>query len=138
MAISVISQCSMRHLYMSEPRVPDLIGRAKTYERRRCNHHTLENPLSTLECLSSVVDPKDSKTNKHRYVVASQDRTVRNHMRTIAGVPLIYISRSVMIMEPMAAATEDIRERGEREKFRAGLKGKRIVDGSKVKRKRAD
>jgi U3 small nucleolar RNA-associated protein 23 len=55
-------------------------------------------------------------------------------MRTIAGVPLIYINRSVMIMEPMAAATEDIREREEKEKFRAGLKSKRIVDGGKRKR----
>jgi U3 small nucleolar RNA-associated protein 23 len=116
----VISQCSIRHLYADREN-QGLIEQAKTYERRRCNHHTLEKPLSTLECFQSVVDPKDSKTNTHRYVVASQDAEVRAHMRRVAGVPLVYINRSVMIMEPMARATEDVREREEKSKFRAGL-----------------
>lgn len=64
-------------------------------ERRRCNHHELEEPLSSLECISAVVDPKGSHTNKHRYVVASQSPKVRAHMRTIAGVPNVYINKSV-------------------------------------------
>lgn len=43
-------------------------------------------------------------------------------MRGVLGVPLIYINRSVMIMEPMAGATSENRDREERGKFRAGLK----------------
>lgn len=43
-------------------------------------------------------------------------------MREILGVPLVYINRSVMIMEPMAEKTVDNREREERGKFRDGLK----------------
>jgi U3 small nucleolar RNA-associated protein 23 len=99
----------------------------------------LDKPLSTLECLSSVVDPKSSGTNKHRYVVASQDGEARVFMRSVAGVPLVYINRSVMIMEPMAEATEQVKDREEREKFRAGLKSKRrdqVGDQVGVKRKR--
>ncbi|TVY80737.1 rRNA-processing protein utp23 [Lachnellula suecica] len=122
----LITQCSMRHLYAAatEPGVSYLIDKAKTYERRRCGHHPDDHPtpLSTKDCLASVVDPKDSKSNKHRYVVASQEQEVRKHMRGILGVPLVYINRSVMIMEPMAGATSDNREREERVKFRAGLK----------------
>ncbi|KAI9720035.1 MAG: hypothetical protein M1812_003162 [Candelaria pacifica] len=133
----MITQCSMRHLYGADPRAPNQIEEAKQYERRRCNHHTLEEPLTALECLSSVVDPKESKTNKHRYVVASQDQTVRSAMRQIPGVPLVYINRSVMIMEPMADATEDAREKEERGKFRLGLKS-RGRPGSTLKRKRED
>jgi U3 small nucleolar RNA-associated protein 23 len=110
----------MRHLYADREN-QGLIEQAKTYERRRCNHHALEKPLSTLECFQSVVDPKDNKTNKHRYLVASQDAEVRTHMRQIAGVPLMYINRSVMIMEPIARASEDVREREEKSKLRAGL-----------------
>jgi U3 small nucleolar RNA-associated protein 23 len=95
----------------------------------------LDKPLSTLECLSSVVDPKSNSTNKHRYVIASQDGEARAFMRKVAGVPLVYISRSVMIMEPMADATERVKEREERGKLRAGLKNRRGEQVG-VKRKR--
>jgi U3 small nucleolar RNA-associated protein 23 len=130
----------MRHLYAasSEPGVSYLIDKAKSYERRRCNHLPEEypEPLPTKECLASVVDPKDSKTNKHRYVVASQELEVRKHMRGIIGVPLLYIKRNVMIIEPMAGATADNRDREERQKFRDGLKGGR--GSGSLKRKRED
>ncbi|KAH0288513.1 hypothetical protein KCU62_g5022, partial [Aureobasidium sp. EXF-3399] len=139
----MITQCSIRHLYTAEG--PDAaaknawIDTAKSFERRRCNHHTLEEPLSTLECLKSVVDPKDSGTNKNRYVVASQDQKVRSAMRKITGVPLIYVNRSVMIMEPMATQTEEFREAEEMGKVRAGLKGRRgAAPEQALKRKRED
>jgi len=121
----------MRHLYDAEQKDEDLISHAKAFERRRCGHHELEKPLSTLECLSSVVDPKSSRTNKNSYVVASQDDTVRATMRRIPGVPLIYLKRSVMIMEPMAGATEKVRDKEERDKFRAGLTGRRGAPAAK-------
>jgi len=138
----MITQCSMRHLYAAstEPGVSFLIEKAKLFERRRCDHRPEDypEPLSTKECLASVVDPKGSKTNKHRYVVASQELEVRKHMRGIMGVPLVYINRSVMIMEPMAGATAETREREERGKFRAGLKGVRGSGSQGMKRKRGD
>lgn len=104
-------------------------------ERRRCDHHTLENPLSTFECLSAVIDPKSSLTNRHRYIVASQDEYLRKHCRAIKGVPLVYVKRSVMIMEPMAQGSVGAREGIEREKFKSGLKSRPSTLG---KRKRDD
>lgn len=73
-----------------------VIEKAKEFERRRCGHRPEEYPeaLGTLQCLGECV----GKTNKHRYVVASQDPEVRATMRGIPGVPLVYISRSVMIV----------------------------------------
>lgn len=131
----------MRHLYAAtnEPGMSFVIDKAKMYERRRCDHRPEDypEPLSAKECLASVVDPKDAKTNKHRYVVASQELEVRKHMRGIMGVPLVYINRSVMIMEPMAGATAEMREKEEKVKFRDGLKGR--GSGSQgMKRKRED
>lgn len=133
----MITQCDMRHLYEAKPKNETLILQAKEYERRRCGHHELEEPLSTLECLSSVVDPKGSGSNKHRYVVASNEKEVRAKMRRIPGVPLIYISKSVVLMEPMTSATEEHREREEKSKFKLGLKGQRKPDAGE-KRKRED
>jgi U3 small nucleolar RNA-associated protein 23 len=86
----------MRHLYASasEPGISYVIDKAKLFERRRCDHHPEEypEPLSALECISSVVDPKGSKTNKHRYVVASQDLDVRKVMRSVMGATSIAVS----------------------------------------------
>ena len=138
----VITQCSIRHLYtltsVSQPRKEALILRAKSMERRRCNHHTLDQPLSTLECLSNVIDPKDSYTNKNRYVVASQEEDVRRHCRNIKGVPLVYVKRSVMVMEPMADSSLGVREGFEKGKFRAGIRGKGFGSGQKRKREEDD
>lgn len=134
----MITQCSIRHLYtiptIPQPQKDALIAIAKGMERRRCNHHTLDNPLSTLECFTSVIDPKNSMTNKNRYVVASQEEEVRRYCRSVKGVPLVYIKRSVMVMEPMAESSVGVREGMERGKFRSGLRAKGHAVGSKRKR----
>lgn len=95
--------------------------------------------MSEFACIQSVVDPKGTKNNKHKLVVASQDDKLRTMLRGIPGVPLIYIKRSVMVMEPMGGATERVRETDERGKFRAGLKGARGGEAAvmpSLKRKR--
>lgn len=130
----------MRHLYLLKD-VPQttkdaLILTAKSMERRRCNHHVLDEPLSTLECFNSVIDPKNSQTNKNRYVIASQDEDVRRYCRGVKGVPLVFVKRSVMVMEPMAAGSVNVREGMEREKFRSGLKTRGT--GVVGKRKRSE
>ena len=142
----MITQCCIRHLYDAVPEPgqerdkEQWIEVAKQAERRRCGHHELETPLSELECIKSVLDPKGSGTNKHRYVVATQDRDVRAAMREVAGVPLVYINRSVMVMEPMAGRSAEVREAEEKSKVRAGLKSRRGAEvvSSGEKRKADD
>jgi len=138
----MITQCSMRHLYArkTEPGVDAAIEEAKNnYERRRCGHHPDQypEPLSGLECIRSVVDPKASGVNKHRYVCAVNDDELRASLREVAGVPLLYIRRSVMTLEPMAEVSAKARSREEKSKFRAEIK-KVVVGGGEKKRKRAD
>ncbi|ELR03364.1 hypothetical protein VC83_01655 [Pseudogymnoascus destructans] len=137
----MITQCSMRHLYNAakEPGVSFLIDKAKLFERRRCGHLPADypEPLSAEACIASVVDAKGSGRNKHCYVVASQDVEVRRRMRAVVGVPLVYINRSVMIMEPMAEASGSQRDREEKGKFRDGLRG-RASGSVGMKRKRED
>jgi len=81
--------------------------------------------LSALECLKSCVDPKGAGVNSHRYIVATQEPEIRSKMRSIPGVPLIYITRSIVLLEPMSGVSTDTRERAEREKFRDGIRGTR-------------
>lgn len=135
----MITQCCIRHLYNASP-CPEKdawIAVAKAAERRRCGHHELEEPLSEEECIMSVVDPKGSGGNKNRYVVATQDEGLRRRLRGTVGVPLVYVRRSVMILEPMARATEAVREEEAKAKVRAGLVGRRgVLAGVGEKRKR--
>ncbi|TLD23185.1 hypothetical protein PspLS_07328 [Pyricularia sp. CBS 133598] len=135
----MITQCSMRHLYAlqgTEPSIKGVIDYAKeTFERRRCGHHPDEtDALSTLECMSSFITDS-GKSARNRYVVASQDDNVRRYMRGIKGVPLIYISRSVMILEPMADSSAAVVAKEERAKFRSGIQS---LASTGSKRKRGD
>ncbi|KAL7272237.1 hypothetical protein RUND412_004965 [Rhizina undulata] len=136
----MITQCSIRHLYsLSATEYPykeSLIDLAKTFERRRCNHHELSEPLPEKECLESVI--VHNGENKHRYCVATQSPEIRSLLRGIPGVPLVYINRSVMILEPMAPISQIKREREERGKFRLGIIDNRPAVGQKRKREAAE
>ncbi|KAJ3287676.1 rRNA-processing protein UTP23 [Rhizoclosmatium globosum] len=72
---------------------------AKKLERRRCGHET---PVGASECLKSVI----GTDNKHKYGVASQDHTLRVHLRTVPGTPLLYVMNSVLLLEPPSAETQ--------------------------------
>ncbi|TKA21768.1 hypothetical protein B0A50_08693 [Salinomyces thailandicus] len=140
----LISQCCIRHLYDYETATPEQerekqewISVAKQAERRRCGHHELEKPLGAMECVMSMVDPKGSGGNKHRYVVATQDEGLRRALRGVVGVPVVYVKRSVMVLEPMGAVTARVKEGGEKGKLRAGLTSLRPA-GTGMKRKRED
>lgn len=134
----MITQCCIRAMYEKnmgpnrEPGAAAAIERAKTFERRRCGHLMDEKPLTERECMMSVVDPKRRNENKFRYIVATQDELLREKLRSVVPTPLMYVKRSVLILEPMAAASQSVMEREERAKFKSG-----IVRGSQ-KRKRED
>lgn len=112
----MITQCCMQALYKIENQAA--IAQANNYERRRCNHNPRE-PKSPLECIESIVNIKG--LNKHRYIVAAQDINIRRKLRHIPGVPLIYINRSVMVMEPISDISEKVNDTTEKEKLYSGL-----------------
>lgn len=48
-------------------------------------------------------------------------KSIRAGARSIPGVPVIYVKRSVMVLEPMSAPSENVRDGVEKGKFRVGL-----------------
>ncbi len=68
-----------------------------------------------------------------RTMSASAGQDIRAYAREIPGVPIIYVKRSVMILEELSAASLGVRRREEKDKFREGI----IGPGSR-KRKRDD
>lgn len=112
----MITQCCIQAIY--ETKNQDAIELAKSFERRRCNHPPKE-AKPPIECLQSVVSVNGN--NKHRYVVASQDPSIRKKLRQVPGVPLIYMNRSVMVMEPLSKTSGAFSRAQEKEKLFKGL-----------------
>ena len=59
-------------------------------------------------------------------------KALRFGARSIPGVPVVYVKRSVMVLEPMSTQSQDVRESFEKGKLRAGIEG----NSSLGKRKR--
>jgi U3 small nucleolar RNA-associated protein 23 len=101
-----------------------------------------------LDLLGGQVRGEQVVKNKQHYVLATADRDegrredaggkgrkgpeLRERARLIPGVPIVYVKRSVMILEELSGASEMVRRGEEREKFKEGLG---LVDR---KRKRGD
>ncbi|KAL1836870.1 hypothetical protein VTJ49DRAFT_4550 [Mycothermus thermophilus] len=137
----MITQCSIRQLYAKnvpgpnkDPNITAAIERAKTFERRRCGHLMDQDALPERECVMSCVDPKGKGENKFRYVVVTQDEYLRDKLRSVVPTPLMYVRRSVMILEPMSESSAQVRLREERSKFLDGI----IRRGQKRKREEDD
>lgn len=119
--------------------------------------------LSEMECLfdllSGGMKGNQQPKNKEHFVLATADPVpmdtktttrgrpkttvgamgaamgddIRVYVREIPGVPIIYVKRSVMVLEELSKASLGVRMREEKDKFRGGLLGA----GSR-KRKRDD
>ncbi|KAA1468665.1 Fcf1-domain-containing protein [Dentipellis sp. KUC8613] len=94
----MITQCCIHELYLQGKAQQPAVDLAKTFERRKCNH---KEAIAGDDCLSSVI----GDTNKHRYVVATQSQPLRAKLRSIPGVPILHVNRSVMILEPPSDTT---------------------------------
>lgn len=145
----MITQCCMEALYRSEN--AQAIALAKNFERRRCGHRPAPKGRAAVEAAEAYANkvkqaeargdeppkkpddgsrkPHDclwevivhNNQNKHRYVVATQKDKLRNRLRRIPAVPMLYLSRSVMVMEPMSQITERARAMIEQNKLNQGL-----------------
>lgn len=109
-----VTQCCINYLY--ETKNQPAIDICKTMEKRRCGH---DETLPCAECIESITNV--SGRNKFRYVVVTQNEDLRERLRKIPAVPMIYLRRSVMIMEPMSPASEKVVAMVERKKLVGGL-----------------
>ncbi|KAB8216120.1 hypothetical protein BDV33DRAFT_194677 [Aspergillus novoparasiticus] len=134
---------------------------------RHCSHNEDDTPIDEVECLLSLLSPSaEVKRNKEHYILATADpatpkaapqndkkrkrgvdeaeialrksRKFRSAARAIPGVPIVYVKRSVMVLEPMSSLSEELRDGYESGKFRAGLNDdavpKRSGEGEKKKK----
>lgn len=112
-----------------------LSGQAKGNEQKKNKHHYI---LAAADYNEGIKDEKareklESERRKRRKL-GNPDIDVRDRARMIPGVPIIYVKRSVMVLEEPATSTTRAIRNIEKEKYKDGIGG--AVRG--VKRGRED
>lgn len=127
---------------------------------RHCSHNDDDSPIDEVDCLISLICPNsETMRNREHYTLATADppalpevnsanpkkrkaeqeelnqraSALRGKARSIPGVPIVYVKRSVMILEPISAHSEKVRLGVEKNKFKTGLAS---TDSAVGKRKR--
>lgn len=129
---------------------PDFLPPPLELPMRHCKHKddagedlgVVSEARCLLDLLADHPHGNEQAKNKQHYILATADAdereqrsksflNVRERARMIPGVPIIYVKRSVMILEEFSGVSERLRNRAEKDKFSEGLVNDR-------KRKRGD
>lgn len=117
---------------------PDWLPPPTELPLRYCKHNDEETAVEEWQCLVDLVagQPRGNEQakNKQHFVLATAEASeqeqrkkgfieVRERARLVPGVPLVYVKRSVMVLEELSRASEGVRRGVEREKFKEGLIG---------------
>lgn len=94
----VVTPCTMALLKSRGEDASGAFLASKRFEKRRCKH---QEAVDEDICLSQII----SNSNPHNYVVASQSKKLRSKFGQIPGVPLLYINRANLILEPPSEAS---------------------------------
>ncbi|KAI8870677.1 hypothetical protein GQ42DRAFT_145575 [Ramicandelaber brevisporus] len=112
----MVTPCVITELKSMGPEAHVAFNMALRMERRRCNHHDSGKVDGVNGASKNATLPT---SNKHRYCVATQNQSLRSRLRLVPGVPLLYIQRSVLILEPASSASINFKRRIEMAKTRA-------------------
>jgi U3 small nucleolar RNA-associated protein 23 len=119
---------------------------------RYCKHNDEETAINEVDCLIDLVagQPRGNEQpkNKRHFVLATADPTdaerrklgrqfvdVREAARNVPGVPIVYVKRSVMVLEELSSASKRLKGGVEKERLREGLV---VGTGGERKRKRGE
>ncbi|KIV93742.1 hypothetical protein PV10_04935 [Exophiala mesophila] len=119
---------------------PDFLPPPLDLPMRHCKHKNDAGEdlgvISEARCLLDLVADhphgNELAKNKQHYILATADAdekeqrsksflNVRERARMIPGVPIIYVKRSVMILEEFSGVSARVRVKAEKEKFSEGL-----------------
>ncbi|KAK4705556.1 U3 small nucleolar RNA-associated protein 23, partial [Phenoliferia sp. Uapishka_3] len=106
----MITQCCMQALYDLGAEGQGAVDLAKGFERRKCNHFKVR-PQD--ECMTAMA----GADNKNRYVMATQSLPLRQALRNVPGLPIIYLARSVVLLEAPSTKTLNKKKEMENEKL---------------------
>ncbi|KPV73788.1 uncharacterized protein RHOBADRAFT_28948, partial [Rhodotorula graminis WP1] len=121
----MITQCCMQALYNLGEEAQDVVDVAKGFERRMCNH-LKARPED--ECLTAMA----GSDNHNRYVFATQSLALRQALRKVPGSPIIYIARSVLLLEAPSDQTLAKKHQMETAKLHVSAQELAVITGKPI------
>ena len=117
---------------------PDFLPPPTDVPLRYCKHNDEETVVGEVDCLADLlagqVKGNEQPKNKQHFVLATAEVgederrragrgfvDVREAARNVPGVPIVYVKRSVMVLEELSQASLRLKGQGDREKLREGL-----------------
>lgn len=112
-------------------------------EQQQPRRQPERNFESSKESSNRIGDNNKNPKKGRREEILQRERdrraaALRSGARSVPGVPIIYVKRSVMILEPLSTPSEKVRLGIERSKFKTGLDAAISSIGGGTKRKRED
>lgn len=93
----------------------------------RCNHEMLK---SALECLEAMV----GADNPEHFFVATQDTGLRRKFRQVPGVPLVFVQKNSLLLEPPSEYQHQIARMSETERMHMNEKEYMALETHKAKK----
>jgi len=103
---------------------PQLTGAlfiAKTFKLHKCSHKDVAVPAAN--CIKSMI----GTDNPNRYFLASQDINLRRSLRSIPGVPILYIHRGTLLLEKPSAVSSTVSSKVEKSLLEPSKHEKKIL-----------
>jgi U3 small nucleolar RNA-associated protein 23 len=95
------SPCIVTETENIGPQVFGALNILKQYPTHKCSHGA--RPKSADKCILSMVNPN----NPNRYIIATQDQTLRERLRAVPGVALLYLHGNAPTLEKPSEKTEE-------------------------------
>jgi rRNA-processing protein FCF1 len=126
----LVSSCVIAELSALGPSLAASCAYAHQHRLVKCGHTPA---LPASECIASLVGVK----NRHQYFVASQDTELRARLRAVPGTPLMYLTRTLIVMEHTSEESMAQLEKIEAKKAAPTRTERRHIEERRVKEKRA-
>jgi len=89
----VIPSCVVHEIRELDEKLPGLLQAVSKYKIEECAHGG--QILSPENCIKTYIGKKNAK----KYFVATQDPFLRNNLRSIAGVPLLFFEQNMILID---------------------------------------
>lgn len=95
----ITTQCAIVETEKLGPKLNGALLILKKYVVHKCGHE--KKPLAGSNCLLSMV----GKGNASHYIICTQDRDLQEKIRTIPGIPLMYLHMKTPVLEQPSEAS---------------------------------
>eukprot|EP01018_Ginkgo_biloba_P016384 Gb_33809 [translate_table: standard] len=104
---------------------------ARRLTTARCDHGPL---ISAAECLEAIV----GADNPEHFFVATQDASLRKKFRQVPGVPVVFVQKNSLLLEPPSEYNQQMAKMSEAERMHMKEKEFRLLEAREAKKKASE